>query len=71
MFILFAFLLNSEIIYNIHSIFLCTTALLTETAKTFSSAEFYLAPYNINENIMKLNEKITGKNWWNLCKNTS
>ena len=70
-FILSAFLLSSEIIFNICSIFLCTTAVLTETLKKFSMAEFYLIPHKINENIMKVNEKITAKNWWNLCKNTS
>ena len=32
---------------------------------------FYLAPHKINENLMKVNEKIIAKNWWNLCKNTS
>ena len=67
-FILSAFLLNSEIIFNIRSIFLCANAVLTETLKTFSRAEFYSALYKINENIMKVNEKIIAKNWWNLCK---
>ena len=70
-FILSAFLLKSEIIFNIRSIFLCATAALTETRKTFSNAEFHLAPYKINENLMKVNEKIIAKYWWNLCKNTS
>ena len=69
--ILSAFLHNSEIIFNIRSILLCTAAVLTETLKTFSRAEFYLAPYKITENIMTVNEKIIAKKWWNLCKNTS
>ena len=67
-FILSAFLLNSEIIFNIRSIFLCANAVLTKTLKTFSRAECYSALYKINENIMKVNEKIIAKNWWNLCK---
>ena len=70
-FILSAFLLNSEIIFNIRSIFLCANAVLTKTLKTFSRAECYSALYKINENIMKVNEKIIAKNWWNLCKNRS
>ena len=70
-FILSAFLLNSEINFSIFSIFLCATAVLTEIFKTFSRAGFYLASYKTNENIMKVNEKITANNWWNLCKNTS
>ena len=70
-FILSAFLLNSEIIFNIRSIFLCATAVLTETLKKFSMPKFYLAPHKINENLIKVNEKIIAKNWWNLCKNTS
>ena len=57
--------------FNIRSIFLRATAVLTETLKAFSRAELYLAPYIINENIMKVDEKIVAKNWWNLCKNTS
>ena len=67
-YILSAFLLNSEIIFNIRSIFLCANAVLTKTLKTFSRAECYSALYKINENIMKVNEKIIAKNWWNLCK---
>ena len=70
-FILSAFLLNSEIIFNIRSRFLCAPAVLTETLKTFSRAEFYSAFYKINENIMKVNEKLIAKDWWNLCKNAS
>ena len=70
-FILSAFLLYSEINFNIFSIFLCATAVLTEILKTFSRAGFYLVSYKTNENIMKVNKKITAKNWWNLCKNTS
>ena len=70
-FILSAFVLNSEIIFNIHSLFLCPTAVLTETLKKFSMAEFYLASRKINENLMKVNEKIIAKDCWNLCKNTS
>ena len=65
-FILSAFLLNSEIIFNIRSIFLCATTVLTETLKKFSMAKFYLAPHKINENLMKVDEKICVKirhNW--------
>ena len=45
--------------------------MLTGTLKTFSMAEFYLAPHKINENLLKVNEKIIAKSWWNLCENTS
>ena len=69
--ILSEFVHNSEIIFNIRSILLCTAAVLTETLKTFSRAEFYLAPYKITENIMTVNEKIIAKKLWKLCKNTS
>ena len=68
-FILSEFLLNSEIIFNIRSIFICATAALTETFETFSRAELCWAPYKTNENIVKVKEKIITKNWWNLCKN--
>ena len=57
-FILSALLLKSEIIFNIRSIFLCAAAVLIETPKKFSMAEFYLAPHKINKNLMKVNEKI-------------
>ena len=30
--------------------------------------EFYLAPHKINENLMKVNEKIIAKSWSNLCE---
>ena len=70
-FILLAFSLNSEMTFNIRSIFLCATTVLTETPKTFSRSEFYLSPCKINEDIMKVNGKIVAKKWWNLCKNTS
>ena len=47
------------------------SAVLTKTLKIFSMAEVYLASHKINENIMKVNEKIIAKNWWHLCKSTS
>ena len=62
-YILSAFLLNSEIIFNIRSIFLCATAVLTETLNKFLMVEFYLTPHKINENLIKVNEKIIAKNW--------
>ena len=70
-FILSVFLLNFDIICNIRSVFLCAIAILPETLKKYSMAEFYLAPYKIYENLMKVNEKIIAKNLWNLCKNIS
>ena len=70
-FILSAFLLDFYIIFNIRSVFLCATAILTETLKKYSMVEFYLASYKIYENLMKVNEKIIAKNLRNLCKNIS